>query len=887
MRKFLFLMIMMTALASQAHAVSADDYAMKFTVTIAAGVGDKTAANAVVPIRLSESVINGFQYSDFNETDGTDLFIVDGAGTPLDYEIDMWNPDGETTVWVKVPQIAAGTVLTVYYKGAKNTDNVPNNVWSLFLGVWHFNETSVNGTVTNVYEATGKTELTGFDTPRTTSVDGLFGLARQPRGSNYANNGVGGVFLPAMTLNGKFAISGWFNIANCGYPTFFSTKENFSDSGFHYFIGSDWSMNNIELTGNEHTTGWNSAATGGKVLTGSWNRYCFVHDDDTAGANFWLYIDGVKTGTGNKGHGTVTDNGKEICIGNVSCAASKEDNGPACSMKGGGTGAGRSFCGQMDEIRIQSYANFDADREYFEGSIAKDATLSVYSPAASCSSLVVDLSFEVVDRVAPAEIVFSATVEGANGVCTYSWDFDNDGFTDRVGTSATETWECVNPGQYHAKVSVMDSDGVSGECTTLGTYVVNGVFYADGDETQDGNGTAGSPFNNLRSLAQKMNDGDSALLRGTFTVGNEAEAIVFGVGNIAIDRWGDENPLIQSETTEFKATNGILVFNGANVAVSNLVFAMTPESFSRANIVRFNGNNVTVGHCDFSAIGGRVPSVWGYAGGLGAGSSQNGLRIEDCSFSGFRDGDKNVFPVIVNENATVARCVFQNVSTAIRANNGTGGGFNFISNVVLNAESESLTGDSAGVVIKGGWSFFSGSTIAYNRFINPDPELRAGCVVYCTSKTGQHGISVHHNTLVGFRMLASFDGTQDPWTFSFFDNLLVGSDCLFKDTAAEATYVTQETGFIRNNAYSGQLCDVPEGYAYDEERMTIDGNFERTEPLDYIRLSDPSSPDFYRPRISEKRDPLMVGGWTNDGTYPAYIGALEPIFRLGLLILFH
>lgn len=292
MRKFLFLMIMMTALASQAHAVSADDYAMKFTVTIAAGVGDKTAANAVVPIRLSESVINGFQYSDFNETDGTDLFIVDGAGTPLDYEIDMWNPDGETTVWVKVPQIAAGTVLTVYYKGAKNTDNVPNNVWSLFLGVWHFNETSVNGTVTNVYEATGNSALTGYDTPRTTSVDGRFGLARQPRDSNYGNSGVGGVFLPAMTLNGKFAISGWFNIRNAVYPTFFSTKKEYGDSGFNYFIRGTWSMANLELLGDGRSDGWNSASTGGKVSLNVWNRYCIVHDDATEGANFWLYVDG-------------------------------------------------------------------------------------------------------------------------------------------------------------------------------------------------------------------------------------------------------------------------------------------------------------------------------------------------------------------------------------------------------------------------------------------------------------------------------------------------------------------------------------------------------------------------------------------------------------------
>ena len=885
MKKLLLAVAALVATASGVFGVTKDDYAMKFTVTVADGVGDKTAENAVIPIRLSESAINGFRYSDFNETDGTDLYITDGSDTRLDYEIDMWNPSGETTVWVKVPTIAARTVLTVYYKGVKNTDNVPNNVWSLFLGVWHFNETSVNGTSANAYEATGNAALTGYDTPKTTSVNGLFGLARQPRNSNYNNFGVGGVFLPAMTLNGKFAISGWFNIANCGYPTFFSTKETFADSGFHFFIRSTWSAANLELLGNEDSDGWNTASAGGKITVGGWNRYCFVCDADTTGKNLWLYIDGENTGMGKDGHRTVTDNNKEICVGNVSCEASKADNGPGCSAQSGETGAGRSLCGQMDEIRIQSYENFNANREYFEGAIAKDASLTDYSPAASCDNLAVGLSFEVIKRMIPGEIEFTATVDGATGECTYSWDFNNDGEIDRVGTSATETWTCTTPGKYNAKVSVVDSVGVAGEVITLDTYIINGIFYADGDAEEDGDGSQESPFNSLRTLSMRMNDGDRARVRGTFVVGDEADPIAFEAADIVIDKWGDEKPLIKSETTTFTATSGIFVFNGANTVVSNLVFNMTKESFKTANIIRINGNDVTIGQCDFSVAGGKCDYVSGFAGGVGTSATQRRLLIADCTFKGFRDGDQAVFPLMICEDATVVRCLFEDISCAIRANNGTGSGFNFVSNVVLNAESKSIAGSTSGVVIKGGWSYFSGSTIAYNRFINTNENQKAGCIIICPSKTGQNGINAHHNTVIGYKTFAVFDSsTTEPWTFTFFDNLVLGCDYFFKDEKAAATYATQKDGCIRNNYHTGVFRDAPDGYTFNS-RMVVDGNVVYAEQPKFQNTTDATLPGYYRPMVV-KTDPLMVGGWTESGAYPAYIGAVQPYVAIpGLMII--
>ena len=891
MKKLLLAVAAVAAMVFGAVGVTKDDYAMKFTVTIADGVGDKTAENAVIPIRLSESTINGFKYNDFNETDGTDLYITDGNDTRLDYEIDMWNPSGETTVWVKVPAIAAGTVLTVYYKGAKNTDNNPKAVWSLFLGVWHFNETSVNGTSANAYEATGNAALTGYDTPKTTSVNGLFGLARSPRMSNYGNSGVGGVFLPAMKLNGKFAISGWFNIANCGYPTFFSTKETFADSGFHYYIRSTWNMGNLELLGDERSDGWNSASTGSKVALNSWNRYCIVHDDETAGANFWLYIDGEKTGQGNKGHGTVTDNGNEICVGNVSCDAAKEDNGPGCSAQSGETGAGRSFCGMMDEIRIQSYENFDANREYFEGVIAKDGSLCDYSVASQCGSLEVNLSFEVIESMAPAKIAFTATVEGASGSCTYSWDFNNDGEIDRVGDKATEIWECVIPGKYNARVCVVDSAGTPGEITTLDTYIVNGTFYADGGASENGNGTEEYPFNNLCALAAKMNTGDKAFVRGTFIVGNAADDVpVFNAGSIVIASWPGETGKAVVAATNGVGTVGTALFfvKGAGTTISNLVFAIGAPAISNGRVLDVLATDVTLSNCDFSLLNNQG-SGWSRNGVNGViFSSDPGVNarmtVRDCTFADFNNkGIGQDYKLICcGYDARIVGNTFTNCANVLWAAS-SWATFQFVSNLVVDTANNCSTDPSntdSGALMRGKrFDWDSGCEVAYNIFLN---ATKGGYLVNDKTGTDQafSGLTIHHNTIVGYDGIIqcaanAHNGSRTIVTIA--DNLLTDAGCVLEDLSPTA-WMTDKIA-LRNNAIkSGEDVAVLkvtsglEGCA----AVVVDNRLLAELPR-FSNTTDPASPDFYRPKATSKRDPLVAGGWTDDGKYPAYIGAVEPL----------
>lgn len=60
--------------------------------------------------------IPGFSYSQFGHADGSDLRFADGAGAELEYEIDKWDTNGTSLVWVEVP-ILKGNGTTNWFDG--------------------------------------------------------------------------------------------------------------------------------------------------------------------------------------------------------------------------------------------------------------------------------------------------------------------------------------------------------------------------------------------------------------------------------------------------------------------------------------------------------------------------------------------------------------------------------------------------------------------------------------------------------------------------------------------------------------------------------------------------------------------------------------------------
>lgn len=125
--------------------INPDDYKCSFTITFPGYSGSTTLTDFPVLIRLSLAR-NAFDYSKCKVDNGGDLRFADANGNLLAHEIDTWDENGESLVWVKVTSLDSSTLITAYY-GYTGSGNPPavtaSDVWSNgYLGVWHLNENS-------------------------------------------------------------------------------------------------------------------------------------------------------------------------------------------------------------------------------------------------------------------------------------------------------------------------------------------------------------------------------------------------------------------------------------------------------------------------------------------------------------------------------------------------------------------------------------------------------------------------------------------------------------------------------------------------------------------------------------------------------------------------
>ncbi len=126
-----------------------DKYTHKFTVTFS-GAPEGTLEDFPVLVRISEfdettgTGIQDFSYADCLKANGGDLRFTDAAGNFLASEVDTWDPDGTSLVWVKVPSLTPSTKITAYYGWKMAPAANGAAVWSNgYVGVWHLNENAL------------------------------------------------------------------------------------------------------------------------------------------------------------------------------------------------------------------------------------------------------------------------------------------------------------------------------------------------------------------------------------------------------------------------------------------------------------------------------------------------------------------------------------------------------------------------------------------------------------------------------------------------------------------------------------------------------------------------------------------------------------------------
>ena len=354
----------------------------RFTVTL--NYSGEPAENVPTLLRISEKRISGFSYGD--TADGTDFEIRDENGNLLPYEIDTWDPSGESLLWVKVPSFAGGKTLTVSY-GMTSDDMTKNaaDVWSGYAGVWHMNALDSDGKYPDS-ASDRDAEVSSFSK---TGQDGKFGQSvliytnawHAAKGTEREHE-KGGVFIPdggTLDLSEPFTLSGWFNHRTVKSETDSTTYAFRYDNIF-------CKRGHVEPSKNNPTdpTGFGVRVDANAPTISQ----LAVYTQTSSASKEQLYL---KNGSWTHvrvsfAEGAVQDNDNPLVVGNTTVAYL--DNG-----------GDRAWGGYADEVRLIS-GTPSAGYLAAEYAAMADDALVIYGPAESmCRALTIDRNTYFSDSV--------------------------------------------------------------------------------------------------------------------------------------------------------------------------------------------------------------------------------------------------------------------------------------------------------------------------------------------------------------------------------------------------------------------------------------------------------------------------------------------------------
>ena len=288
--------------------------------------GEEGIAGLPALVKLSETTISGFRYSQFSLANGEDMMFVDENDKPIPHEVDTWNTNGESLIWVKIPSAAAQTKIKMYYGYGAISSEEPHDVWSEYVGVWHLNNATAAAVEHSYGTYANSTEVKGIDghVAQCAKVDepGRFGKCfrvNDSTGKQSGNFNYGGVWVNDSGVNspvdgGKnFTISGWFKHGDFDYywdHIFYKRKKsNNTDSPNNAFAIE---CNSQSVSPNPMSRG--SGGGGNQVMCSGnlrdWAYLTFVFDNQEC----FVYENGIKV---DKSSITAcTDNDSPLVFGN-------------------------------------------------------------------------------------------------------------------------------------------------------------------------------------------------------------------------------------------------------------------------------------------------------------------------------------------------------------------------------------------------------------------------------------------------------------------------------------------------------------------------------------------------------------------------------------------
>ena len=323
-----------------AEILDPSQFTYRAPVTFPGYTASGTLDNFPVLVRLTETV-GGFSYDDAS-ADGSDIRFALEDGTVLPSEVALWNPDGESLVWVGVPSLSSGASVWLYWGKTHSfpASQTDGSVWTDagYFAVWHMDEAV--GATTTADSAGGFFDGTHVGT--TPGQEGKVGrgVLISDGGWNDAADRGKGITTAAYAGKGDvFTLTSWLKYKsgqNPGTDRLISSKSSHTDTSGWEVSFQRYSPRRVDIRGSSSTTAIGSYDLFPNNWMGSWQHLGVVFN----GGNVAVFLNGSY-----KTYGTtaaLVDTDRVLTIGaNVGFG---ED----------------SFKGTLDEMRLRQGRSTDA-----------------------------------------------------------------------------------------------------------------------------------------------------------------------------------------------------------------------------------------------------------------------------------------------------------------------------------------------------------------------------------------------------------------------------------------------------------------------------------------------------------------------------------------------
>jgi hypothetical protein len=310
-------------------ALKPSDFGSRLKISVNGYNRGETLANFPLLVNLSTNM-PGFSYRQFASPSGGDLRFADAGGlTPLAHEVDEWNTNGISSIWVRVPVITSSNDFIWAYWGNPLDANAPASttngaVWSAEHHlVWHLKEAGFPYGDSAAHHPA----LSGI-APSSTS--GKIGRGVAFIGtSQFLNAG-------AVDLGNAFTLSAWVKIdatATDIQPVWANKSGGWNANGFALFVNSYQTVDQmLRLETGDGVDGRAAVSAVGAVSFGQW--HLLAASVDRAAGSARLFVDGTDV-TQNSAAMTDFANSGEVDLAQI-------------------TNGGFNFKGVLDEARVEN-----------------------------------------------------------------------------------------------------------------------------------------------------------------------------------------------------------------------------------------------------------------------------------------------------------------------------------------------------------------------------------------------------------------------------------------------------------------------------------------------------------------------------------------------------